>query len=578
MVFDQWRRWNDNARTTRWMGAAALGLWLVACDSTSERDSAVAFERPSNTSAPGATYPINPVRETCNDNPYLAGCGTTSQDVGASPSISGAPSSAASEPSVVSGDDFDAPGTNPFVMVEHDPLSTFAVDVDTASYDVFRRDVEDGLLPDPASVRLEEYVNYFAYDYPVAEPSAEVPFSISLAAAPSSLDAGLTLLRVGIQGKAPPPADEKRPANLVFLVDTSGSMNESDKLPLAQQVLRQALDLLEPSDTVSIVSYAGGTSVRLAPTPVSARAQIVAGITGLQSSGGTAGASGILLAYEQAQAAFIQGGINHVILCTDGDFNVGISDTASLVELIREKRQTGVTFTALGFGRGNLNDAMLEAISNAGNGFYGVISSEAQAAEYVDERLLSTLSLIARDMKVQVEFNPELVAAFRLLGYENRAIADQDFRDDVVDAGEIGAGHRVTALYELVLAGASLPSAEGAPEPTTGATYSGVREVASEDLVAVKIRYKHIDAGTTDAALELSQSLAPGAVATALEGADADLQWASAIAAFSEVLKQSPYASSVDLDALGAVFEAQSTRDDDRAEFYRLFQAARVLM
>jgi Ca-activated chloride channel family protein len=257
---------------------------------------------------------------------------------------------------------------------------------------------------------------------------------------------------------------------------------------------------------------------------------------------------------------------------------VGISDTASLVELIREKRQTGVTFTALGFGRGNLNDAMLEAISNAGNGFYGVISSEAQAAEYVDERLLSTLSLIARDMKVQVEFNPELVAAYRLLGYENRAIADQDFRDDVVDAGEIGAGHRVTALYELVLAGASVPSAEGAPEPTTGATYSGVREVASEDLVAVKIRYKRIDAGTTDAALELEQSLAPSAVVTALEGADADLQWASAIAAFSEVLKQSPYASSVDLEAIGAVFEAQSTRDDDRAEFYRLFQAARALM
>ena len=463
-------------------------------------------------------------------------------------------------------------------MVDHDPLSTFAVDVDTASYDVFRRDVEDGILPVPESVRLEEYVNYFAYEYPAAEFSAEVPFSISLAAAPSALDPSLTLLRVGIQGKAAPPAEEKRPANLVFLVDVSGSMSSSDKLPLAQQVLQQALDLLQPDDTVSIVSYAGDTEVRLAPTAVADRDRIVTEINELATSGGTNGASGINLAYEQAQTAYIQGGINHVILCTDGDFNVGVSSTTALVELIREKRQTGITFTALGFGRGNLNDAMLEAISNAGNGFYGVISSEGQAAEYVDERLLSTLSLIARDMKVQVEFNAERVAAYRLLGYENRAIADQDFRDDVVDAGEIGAGHRVTALYELVLAGASVPEIAGAPTPTTGASYSGVREVQSDDLVEVKVRYKHVDAGTTDAALEVAQSLAPSDVAGALDGADLDLQWASAVAAFSEVLKQSPYAAGVDLDALGAIFEAQSTRDSDRAEFNDLFLLARGMM
>jgi Ca-activated chloride channel family protein len=578
---DRWRESIDERRATRWPGVATLGLALVgclaACNDSASRDAAV--ETSSSFPAAAGTVP-GPVRETCSDNPYLAGCS------GASPnaSISGnSPASAdqAAAPidrSINDGDEFAAPGTNPFVMVDHDPLSTFAVDVDTASYDVFRRDVEDGILPDPASVRLEEYVNYFAYDYPVAEPDAELPFSISLAAAPSSLDAGLTLLRVGLQGKAPPAAEEKRPANLVFLVDTSGSMNESDRLPLAQQVLRQALDLLEPTDTVSIVSYAGDTSVRLAPTAVADRDRIVASISGLTSSGGTAGASGINLAYEQAQSAFIQAGINHVVLCTDGDFNVGISDTAALVSLIRDKRQTGITFTALGFGRGNLNDAMLEAISNAGNGFYGVISSESQAAEYVDERLLSTLSLIARDMKVQVEFNPELVAAYRLLGYENRAIADQDFRDDLVDAGEIGAGHRVTALYELVLGNGSVPSVQGAPDPTTGATYSGVREVASEDLVQVKIRYKHIDAGTTDAALELSESLAPSAVAEAIDGADLDLQWASAVAAFSEVLKRSPYGGSVDLDALGAIFEAQSARDDDRAEFYQLFLAARGML
>jgi Ca-activated chloride channel homolog len=563
---------SDPRRATRYLSAAAVALWVLGCND--ETTSTIAL-------APGRSTDYGGVveRETCSGNPLLAGCELPASDLSANPIVGGStPAVADSAPGAPGGDDFAAPGTHPFVMAAHDPLSTFAVDVDTASYDVFRRDVEDGILPNPDSVRLEEYVNFFSYDYPTAEPTAEVPFSISLAAAPSVLDPDRTLLRVGIQGKAPPSDEQRRPANLVFLVDVSGSMNESDKLPLAQQVLRQTLDLLQPTDTVAIVTYAGNTAVRLPPTAVADRDPITNEIGGLSSSGGTNGASGINLAYAQAQAAFIQDGINHVILCTDGDFNVGVSDTSALVELIRDKRRTGITFTALGFGRGNLNDAMLEAISNAGNGFYGVISSEAQAAEYVNARMLSTLSLIARDMKVQVEFNPEQVAAYRLLGYENRAIADQDFRDDIVDAGEIGAGHRVTALYELVLAGASVPDVEGAPAPTNGAAYDGVREVASLDLVQVKVRYKRIDAGTTDAALEIAQSLAPADVATDLGGSDLDLQWASAVAAFSEVLKQSPYAASVDLDAVAAVLEAQSGRDADRAELYQLFQAARSLL
>jgi Ca-activated chloride channel family protein len=557
---------------TIWLGVVTLGAWLSSCsndDRTADADVAYA-ERPSE-EAPVVGQ--DPSATPGSYGGFAGGAGSSAY----SPNVA-ADDIAAEAPPSNEGDDFDAPGTNPFVMADHDPLSTFAVDVDTASYDVFRRDVEDGILPDPASVRLEEYVNFFTYDYPIADPAAEVPFSISLAAAPSAVDTDLTLLRVGIQAKAPPPEDSARPANLVFLVDTSGSMNEADRLPLAQQVLRQTLDLLKPADTVAIVSYAGDTSVRLGPTAAAERDGIASAIDALVSSGGTNGASGIELAYAQAQAAFLQGGINHVILCTDGDFNVGISDTGSLVELIREKRQTGITFTALGFGRGNLNDAMLEAISNAGNGFYGVISSEAQAAEYVSERMLSTISLIARDTKVQVEFNPEHVTAYRLLGYENRAIADQDFRDDIVDAGEIGAGHRVTALYELVLAGAALPEVDGAPVPTSGATYSGVREVAADDLVEVKVRYKHVDAGTTDAALEVAQSLGPSAIASELAGADLDLRWASAIAAFVEVLKGSPYAASVDLDALDATFAAQSERDSARAEFYELFLIARAML
>jgi len=556
-----------------------LGV-LAACESPGEATLAEAQssrETATNTLAPAApALDIAPPQESCGQNPLLAKCSPAAGNPVASGSNAAPVAPGIEQPPA--GDRYAAPGTNPFVMVAYDPLSTFAVDVDTASYDIFRRDAQGGGLPAPASVRVEEYVNYFAYDYPQGEFDAEVPFLIHLAAAQSPLGPSRTLLRVALQGKKAPPASAKKHANLVFLVDVSGSMSSADRLPLAQQVVTQTLDLLEPTDTVSLVTYASGTSVRLGPTPVSERATIVQAIAALSAGGSTAGASGIELAYQQATAGFVQAGLNHVILCTDGDFNVGTSSTEQLLELIREKRRTGVTFTALGFGTGNLNDAMLEAISNAGNGFYGVISSEEQAARYVDERLLSTLSLIARDMKVQVEFNPEQVLAYRLIGYENRAIADQDFRDDAVDAGEIGAGHRVTALYELVLPGSSVPDVSGAPPAESGAAYTGTREVAGADLVQIKIRYKQVDAGTEDPALEVAASLAPDAIATDLGAADPDLAWAISTAAFAELLKGSPFADPAALETISGVFAAQRERDADRQEFYELFQTARGLM
>lgn len=476
------------------------------------------------------------------------------------------------------GDRYEDVGTNPFVLVAHDPLSTFASDVDTASYDIFRRDVEYGGLPQPTSVRLEEYVNFFRYDYPAPTHDASEPFAIHLAAAPHPLRTGTTLLRVGIQGKQAPPEVEGRPANLVYLVDVSGSMQGSDRLGLAQQVMRQSLDRLQPSDTVSIVSYASDTRVRLEPTPVSERATIIGAIEGLSAGGSTAGASGIALAYEQARSGFIEGGVNHVLLCTDGDFNVGPSSTAELLELIRDERRSGVTLTALGFGIGNLNDGMLEAVSNAGNGFYGVITSEGQAAEYVQRRLLSTLSLIARDVKLQVELNPEHVLAYRLLGYENRAIADESFRDDLVDAGEIGAEHQVTALYELVLQGQSVPTPDNAPAPVDGEPYAGPVEVAAEDLALVKVRYKDVDASEEDPAFEVAARLAPSAIAAADAPLDPDLDFAIAVAGFAEILKNSPHADPGALDAIGARFEAQRTRDADREKLAELFTAARPHM
>jgi Ca-activated chloride channel homolog len=472
------------------------------------------------------------------------------------------------------GDKYAAVGTNPFVVVAHDPLSTFGADVDTASYDLFRRDVNLGGLPQRASVRLEEYVNSFPYDYPAPGDDEPHPFRITLAAAPHLLSRGSGLLRVGIQATKPPPF-QKKPANLVFLVDTSGSMMSPDKLPLVQYTLTQTLDVLDRTDVVSIVSYAGDVAVRLAPTPVSSRLDIERAIAGLTSGGSTNGAGGIQLAYQQAQQAFIQEGINHVVLCTDGDFNVGVSSTQGLVDLITEKRKTGITLTVLGYGIGNLNDSMMEAVSNKGNGIYGVISSQDHATRYVHERMLSTIEHVAKDMKIQVEFNPDLVYAYRLLGYENRAIADRDFRNDVIDAGEVGKGHRVTALYEFVATGRSLPVPKsGDLPPLDGAPYTGPREVASTDFVMVKVRYKAPDAVETDPAAEVAASMNPEAVIPDLSAGDLDLQWAIAIAGFAEILKGSPYGDTGHLEIIRQIANAQSHRDRDRAEFLDLLTKA----
>ena len=474
-----------------------------------------------------------------------------------------------------SADQFEPVGTNPFVVVGHDPLSTFAADVDTASYDLFRSYVQNGVLPNRDSIRLEEFVNYFSYDYPAPDLDAEHPFSIHLAAAPSLSTRGTRLLRVGIQGKEIPPDTEKKPANLVFLVDVSGSMQ--GQMSMVQTTLRETVKLLDPSDTISIVTYASNPGTALSATPVSAEGKISAAIDALTSGGSTNGSGGINAAYAEAESAFIEGGINHVLICTDGDFNVGVTGTDSLEELIIEKRKTGITLTALGFGQGNYNDAMMERISNAGNGIYGYIGSDALAKKYVTERMLQTLVHIAKDMKIQVEFNPERVYAYRLLGYENRAIADNDFRNDVVDAGEIGSGHRVTALYELVFEESDMPMAAGAPAAEDGAIYSGEVEVDAADLVLVKVRYKTPDAKESDAAFEVAESLTPEEVHTGFENAASSLQWAAAVAAYAEILKESPYASNSALEAISQVLEAQADLDEDRKEFLALFQAANSL-
>jgi len=475
------------------------------------------------------------------------------------------------------GDSYEDVGTNPFVLTAHDPFSTFAADVDSASYDIFRRDINYGALPQPRSVRLEEYVNYFKYDYPAPAAEDDQPFQISLDASSDLFGNGTVLLRVGIQGMLP-PAREKKPANLVFLIDTSGSMTSMNKLPLVQRLLTSTLGVLDPTDKVSIVTYAGSTGVRLEPTEVAQKAEIEDVISSLQSGGSTAGAAGIDLAYKQAEAGFIEGGINHVILCTDGDFNVGPSSDDALVSLIEEKRKSGITLTVLGFGIGNLNDSMMEKISNAGNGIYGVISSTSQADEYVEHRLLSNLVLIAKDMKIQVEFNPEQVKAYRLLGYENRAIADDDFRDDTVDGGEVGAGHRVTALYELVRPGNEIPAPQGAPELDQGDPVEGDREIAPSNLVMVKVRYKEVDATEEDPAREVREIMEGAQIRSSYQQMDESFRWAVAIAAFAEILKESPYANRDALPEIEGVVKEKTWLDGDRSEFVGLFDRAMEMM
>jgi Ca-activated chloride channel homolog len=464
---------------------------------------------------------------------------------------------------------------NPFVITRHDPLSTFAADVDTASYDIFTSSVTSGSLPPAATVRLEEFVNYFHYGYQAPAADAAEPFSISLAAAPA-LDPSTLLLRVGIQGRL--PTVEKRPANLVFLIDVSGSMAAANKLPLVQYTVIEALSVLEPTDEISIVTYSGSTAVKLTPTPVKQARYIEDVVNGLTAGGGTDGGAGIQLAYEQAKKGFIEGGINHVMLCTDGDFNLGISSSDALVDLITQERESGITFTALGYGS-NPNDAMMERVSDAGNGTYSVIYSEAAAHSYVSERLLSSLDYIAKDMKIQVEFNPDKIYAYRLLGYEDRNIADRDFRNDVVDAGEVGAGHRVTALYQVVLAGGAIPTASTGPAPQDGALYSGPTEVGAEDYALVKVRYKAPDAAATDAALEVNQPLGAVGVADSWSKLDADFQWAYAVASFAEILKGSPYATKSALNTIENII-GQSVHDGvtEREQFRASFAKAKSLI
>lgn len=459
---------------------------------------------------------------------------------------------------------------NSFVLTAQDPRSTFSVDVDTASYAIVRRHLNEGRLPPKDAVRVEELINYFPYDY--APPAGEEPFAVHLETAACPWKPEHRLVRLGIKGREM-TRHERPAANFVFLLDVSGSMNAPDRLPLVKQSMRLLVEQLEPRDRVAIVVYAGGEGLALPSTPATNKAAILEAIESLSAGGSTHGSAGIRLAYETAGASFVKGGINRVILATDGDFNVGVTSRGDLIRLIEAHARSGVFLTTLGFGMGNLKDSTLEKLAQHGNGNYAYVDSLFEARKVLVEQAGGTLVALAKDVKLQVEFNPAKVKAFRLVGYENRVLAHQDFNDDTRDAGDIGAGHTITALYEVVPAqvGLEVPGVDPlkyqrAPEPGPAA--------ASGELLTLKLRYKQPD-GQRSALIEVP--LQDGG--QDFEDASLDFRFAASVAAFGMSLRDSPYKGAADLEKVLAWGSASVGEDPGRlrAEFLGLVQKSRSL-
>ncbi len=470
------------------------------------------------------------------------------------------------------GDRYDRLVENPFRAVKDQPLSTFSIDVDTASYANVRRFLlSEGRLPPPDAVRIEELINYFDYDY--AGPEGDVPFAAHIEVAGCPWQEGHRLVRIGLKGKEI-ESDQRPPSNLVFLLDVSGSMNSPDKLPLLKEGMKLLAGQLGDSDRVAIVVYASAEGLVLPSTSGAERETIIAALDQLQAGGSTAGGAGIELAYRIAQENFIEGGVNRVLLCTDGDFNVGTTSTAALERMVEEKATSGVFLSLLGFGRGNLNDSMMETISNKGNGNYAYIDRINEARKVLVEQMSGTLVAIAKDVKIQVEFNPAQVAAYRLIGYENRILAAEDFNDDKKDAGEIGAGHTVTALYEVVPAGQTVDVPTVDPLRYQVPARPRDEESARGELLTLKLRYKAPD-GDTSSLLEfplVDQGKPFGA-------ASPDFQFAAAVASFGMLLRDSQHKGLATYDAVLEI--AESARGPDvhgyRTELLEMARRAQSL-
>lgn len=467
---------------------------------------------------------------------------------------------------------YDAIQENVFLAAKENPLSTFSIDVDTASYANMRRFLQAGQRPPAGAIRTEELINYFRYDLP--QPQGDAPFSVTTDVTRAPWSPRHLLARIALQGR-----DIERsklpPSNLVFLVDVSGSMGQPNKLPLLQQTLLELVDELRDRDRVALVTYAGSTSVVLPSTSGENKAAIRSAIERLGAGGSTNGASGIQLAYQTAREQFLAEGNNRVLLCTDGDLNVGITSQSDLVDLIENERKSGVFLSVLGFGTGNYKDSTLEKLADKGNGNYAYIDSLSEGRKVLVEQMGATLFTIAKDVKIQVEFNPATVAGYRLIGYENRLLAKEDFNDDTKDAGEIGAGHTVTALYEIVPVGQELP-ADRSVDPLKYQSPAPVATAApvSEDLFTVKLRYKAPD-GEVSKLIEKEV----GSEVVDFEKAPADARFAAAVAAFGMKLRGSPAAGDLGWEDIRKIARDSLGEDKGsyRAEFLTLIEKARQL-
>ncbi|MEH6517586.1 MAG: VWA domain-containing protein [Halioglobus sp.] len=460
---------------------------------------------------------------------------------------------------------------NGVFQVSQNPVSTFSVDVDTAGYaNVRRMLVREGRLPPSDAVRLEEMVNYFSYSYETPEPNAR-PFTINTELAPAPWSDGHHLLQIGLKGFEP-KAEQRPAANLVFLVDVSGSMQSADKLGLVKKSLRLLVNKMTAEDRIALAVYAGAAGIVLESTPGNEKAKILAAIDGLQAGGSTHGSAGIKLAYSLAEQYKIDGGINRVIIASDGDMNVGTVNLEALKDLVEAKRQTGVALSTLGFGSGNYNYALMEQIADVGNGNAAYIDSLKEAQKVLVNEMQSTLLTIASDVKIQIEFNPAQVSEYRLIGYENRMLNKEDFKNDKVDAGDIGAGHTVTALYEIVLAG-------GGSERIAKLRYDNKETTVvdnSGELAFVKLRYKQPG---TSSSIEVSKAIVRNSVLDSLASSSTDLRFAASVAGFGQILQGGKFTGNWGYDE--ALTLARNARGNDphgyRSEFVHLIELAQSL-
>jgi len=461
--------------------------------------------------------------------------------------------------------------TNPVKLVSEHPVSTFSIDVDTGAYANARRFLNQGRLPPKDAVRVEEMINYFSYHYPAPE-NAKQPFRVTTELAPTPWNPETRLLHIGIQGYKL-PRNALPPSNLVFLVDVSGSMQSPDKLGLLKSAMKMLAGQMGGKDRISIVVYAGASGVVLEPTSGNQHARITAALDALQAGGSTNGAAGIRLAYSLAEQAFIRNGINRVILATDGDFNVGTVNFNALKDLIEKKRKYGISLTTLGFGTENYNDHLMEQLADAGNGNYAYIDTINEARKVLVDELSSTLNTIAKDVKIQVEFNPEMVAEYRLIGYENRMLKREDFNNDKVDAGEIGAGHTVTALYEITLAGSRSrhidPLRYGNGRPEKAGKHGN-------EIAFLRLRYKNPDSDHSKLIeIPLNQNMLQHRLADTSDR----FRFAAAVAAFGDLLRGGQY--SEEFTYSDVLTLARGSRGKDtfgyRGEFLNMVRTAEVL-